>query len=123
MFTAGLYLSAIVLLSISFLRGRKKTRSGTEEGMEVFRKHHAPVPVDYAHYREIEEYIGRANTDTAAVSIARMRSPSGWEEPGQTPEFDEYTVALRGTLRVRSRTETIDVRAGQAVIGHRGEWI
>ena len=71
----------------------------------------------------IEEHIGRANMDTAAVSVARMRSPGGWEEPGQTPELDEYTVVLRGTLRVRSRTETIDVGAGQAVISHRGEWV
>ena len=71
----------------------------------------------------IEEYIGRVNSNTADVSIARMKSPSGWAEPGQTPEFDEYTVVLRGMLRVESRTGTIDVHAGQAVIAQAGEWI
>ena len=69
----------------------------------------------------IEEYIGRVNTDTEAVSIARMKSPAGWIEPGQTPEFDEYTVVLRGMVRVESKTGTIDVRAGQAVIAQAGE--
>jgi mannose-6-phosphate isomerase-like protein (cupin superfamily) len=71
----------------------------------------------------IEEYIGRANSETDALSIARMTSPGGWEEPGQTPEFDEYTVVLRGLLRVKTRTETIDVAAGQAIITHREEWV
>lgn len=71
----------------------------------------------------IEEYVGRANSGTAAVSVARMTSPGGWEEPGQTPEFDEYTVVLRGLLRVKTRTETIDVPAGSAVITHRREWV
>jgi mannose-6-phosphate isomerase-like protein (cupin superfamily) len=71
----------------------------------------------------IEEYVGRVNTDTAAVSIARMTSPAGWEEPGQTPEFDEYTIVLRGMLRVKTRTETLDVRKGQAIISHAGAWV
>ncbi len=71
----------------------------------------------------IEEYVGRVNTGTERLSVARMRSPGGWEEPGQTPEFDEYTVVLRGTLRVTSRENSIDVHAGQAVIAHRGEWV
>ena len=71
----------------------------------------------------IDEYFGRVNSATAAVSIAHMRSPAGWEEPGQTPEFDEYTVVLSGTLRVRSRAGDLDVRAGQAVIAAKGEWI
>jgi mannose-6-phosphate isomerase-like protein (cupin superfamily) len=71
----------------------------------------------------IEEYIGRINSKTENVSIARMRSPSGWIEPGQTPEFDEYTVVVRGTLRVSTREGWIDVRAGQAVIAHAGEWV
>lgn len=71
----------------------------------------------------IEEYIGRVNTNTAAVSIARMKSPVGWEEPGQTPEFDEYTLVLRGLLRVSTRGETFDVAAGQAIIAHAGEWV
>ena len=71
----------------------------------------------------IEEYIGRVNSNTADVSIARMKSPAGWAEPGQTPEFDEYTVVLKGMVRVESKTGTIDVRAGQAVIAQAGEWI
>ena len=71
----------------------------------------------------IEEYIGRVNSKTGAVSVARMKSPGGWVEPGQTPEFDEYTVVLRGTLRVASRNGMIDVHAGQAVIAHAGEWV
>ena len=71
----------------------------------------------------IEEYFGRVNSATEAVSVARMRSPSGWIEPGQTPEFDEYTVVLRGTLRVTTRAGATDVHAGQALIAHRGEWV
>ena len=71
----------------------------------------------------IEEYIGRVNSKTAAVSVARMKSPSGWVEPGQTPEFDEYTLVLRGTLRVATRSGMIEVHAGQAVLTHRGEWV
>jgi mannose-6-phosphate isomerase-like protein (cupin superfamily) len=73
--------------------------------------------------KTIEEYVGRVNSKTPAVSIARMRSPSGWIEPGQTPEFDEYTVVLAGVLRVTSRSGTVDVHAGQAVIAHAGEWV
>ena len=71
----------------------------------------------------IEEYVGRVNSKTDSVSVARMKSPGGWVEPGQTPEFDEYTVVLRGTLRVASRNGLIDVHAGQAVIAHAGEWV
>jgi len=71
----------------------------------------------------IEEYIGRVNSGTDAVSIARMKSPSGWTEPPQTPEFDEYTVVLSGTLRVTHSSGEIDVRAGQAIIAHKGEWV
>jgi mannose-6-phosphate isomerase-like protein (cupin superfamily) len=71
----------------------------------------------------IEEYAGLANTKTGAVSIARMISPPGWSEPGQTPEFDEYTVVLKGLLRVRTKNGTYDVRAGQAIIANRGEWV
>jgi mannose-6-phosphate isomerase-like protein (cupin superfamily) len=73
--------------------------------------------------KRIEEFIGRVNSKTAAVSIAKMTSPSGWVEPGQTPAFDEYTVVLAGTLRVESTSGTIDVTAGQAIITHQGEWI
>ena len=71
----------------------------------------------------IEEYIGRVNSGTEALSIARMRSPAGWREPGQTPEFDEYTVVLAGTLRVATRVQTLDVCAGQAVLVARNEWV
>jgi len=71
----------------------------------------------------IEEYFGRVNSKTEDVSIARMKSPSGWIEPGQTPEFDEYTVVLRGTLRVSTRGGSTDVHAGEGIIVHRGEWV
>jgi quercetin dioxygenase-like cupin family protein len=71
----------------------------------------------------IEEFVGRVNSETSGVSVARMRSPAGWVEPGQRPEFDEYTLVLRGMLRVESEGGTIDVRAGQAVITRRGEWV
>jgi mannose-6-phosphate isomerase-like protein (cupin superfamily) len=71
----------------------------------------------------IEEYVGRVNSGSEQVSVARMRSPAGWVEPGQTPEFDEYTVVLRGMLRVKTRDATTDVREGQAVITRRGEWV
>jgi len=73
--------------------------------------------------KQIEEFIGRVNSRTAAVSIARMRSPSGWVEPGQTPEFDEYTVVLAGILRVATRDAAYDVLAGQAIITPRGQWV
>lgn len=73
--------------------------------------------------KRIEEYIGRVASGTAEVSVARMQSPSGWVEPGQTPRFDEYTVVLRGMLRVETRQGEIDVHAGQAVITPAGEWI
>lgn len=71
----------------------------------------------------IDEYIGRVNSETSAVSVARMRSPQGWKEPGQTPEFDEFTVVLKGTLRVRHKDGELDVVSGQAVIAHGGEWV
>lgn len=71
----------------------------------------------------IEEFIGRVNSKTDALSIARMTSPSGWIEPGQQPEFDEYTIVLKGMLRITTRDGVVDVAAGQAVIAHRGEWV
>jgi mannose-6-phosphate isomerase-like protein (cupin superfamily) len=71
----------------------------------------------------IDEYVGQVNSRTNAVSIAHMRSPSGWVEPGQAPEFDEYTIVLKGSLRVHTQTEILDVGAGQAVIAHAGEWV
>jgi mannose-6-phosphate isomerase-like protein (cupin superfamily) len=71
----------------------------------------------------IEEFIGRVNSQTNEVSIARMKSPAGWVEPGQTPEFNEYTVVLNGTLRVTTQKDTFDVQAGQAIIMPKGEWV
>ena len=71
----------------------------------------------------IDEFIGRVNSGTDGLSVARMRSPGGWVEPGQTPEFDEYTVVLAGCLQVEFQGGTIKVAAGQAVITRAGEWI
>lgn len=71
----------------------------------------------------IEEFIGRVNSGTKDVSIAHMRSPAGWIEPGQTPEFDEYTIVLHGVLRVDYRGGAFDVHSGQAVVTRRGEWV
>ena len=73
--------------------------------------------------KRIEEFIGRVNSQSNALSIARMVSPGGWVEPGQTPEFDEYTIVLRGMLRVTTKLDAVDVRAGQAVIASAGEWV
>lgn len=73
--------------------------------------------------KRIEEFIGRVNSKSAGVSVARMQSPSGWVEPGQTPEFEEYTVVLRGSLRVTTLDGVIDVNAGEAIITGRGEWV
>jgi mannose-6-phosphate isomerase-like protein (cupin superfamily) len=71
----------------------------------------------------IDEYIGRVNSGTEAASVAHMRSPEAWQEPGQTPEFNEFTVVLKGMIRVEHKEGHIDVRAGQAIITHAGEWI
>ena len=71
----------------------------------------------------IDEYIGRVNSGTSGVSGAHMRSPGGWQEPGQTPEFDEFTIVLAGCLHVEHQGGSLEVRAGQAVIAHRGEWV
>jgi mannose-6-phosphate isomerase-like protein (cupin superfamily) len=73
--------------------------------------------------KAIEECVGRVNTGTSDVSVARMKSPAGWTEPGQRPEFAEYTVVLRGLLRVETSDRTIDVGAGQAIIVEKGEWV
>jgi mannose-6-phosphate isomerase-like protein (cupin superfamily) len=73
--------------------------------------------------KKIEEFVGYVNSKTSDLSVARMTSPPGWVEPGQTPEFDEYTIVLKGMLRVASRSGAIDVRPGQAVIAHAGEWV
>lgn len=71
----------------------------------------------------IEEFVGRVNSNDENVSIARMKSPAGWEEPGQTPEFTEYTIVLSGTVRVRSKDAYVDVRPGETAIARRGEWV
>ena len=71
----------------------------------------------------ILEFVGRVNSKTSAVSIAQMDSPPGWEEPGQTPEFDEYTIVLEGLLHVRTRSAEFDVRGGQAFVAAKGEWV
>src|SRR5215813_9790470 len=71
----------------------------------------------------IDEYVGRVNSKTAGVSVAHMRSPQGWEESGQTPEFEEFTIVLKGTLRVHHKDGEMDVSAGQAVVTDAGEWV
>ena len=71
----------------------------------------------------IEEFIGRVNSKTNEVSLARMKSPGGWIEPGQTPEFDEYTLVLKGELHIKTRNDEIIVKQGEAVISKKGEWI
>lgn len=71
----------------------------------------------------IDEFVGRVNSGTNGLSVAHMRSPEGWLEPGQTPQFDEYTIVLKGTLRVAHKDGHFDVQAGQAVIAHKGEWV
>jgi mannose-6-phosphate isomerase-like protein (cupin superfamily) len=71
----------------------------------------------------IEEFIGCVNSETTAVSVAKMTSPNGWEEPGQRPDFDEFTVVIKGMLRVEHEDGIIEVSAGQAIITHKGEWV
>ena len=83
----------------------------------------APTRIPVPGNKIIDEYVGRVNSSTSAASVAHMRSPAGWSEPGQTPEFDEFTLVLRGTMRVEHRGGVMDVRAGQAVIAHKGEWV
>jgi mannose-6-phosphate isomerase-like protein (cupin superfamily) len=71
----------------------------------------------------IEEFIGKVNSNTDAVSVAKMKSPCGWIEPGQRPAFDEYTIVLHGMLRVETENSTVDVNPGQAIIVNKGEWV
>jgi mannose-6-phosphate isomerase-like protein (cupin superfamily) len=78
-----------------------------------------PVPGN----KMVDEYIGRVNTADEQVSIAHMRSPAGWSEPGQQPEFDEFTVVLKGTVQVEHKGGTMEVQAGQAVLAEKGEWV
>ena len=83
----------------------------------------AHIPCAGTKPKLIDEYIGRVNSKTTSLSVAHMRSPEGWIEPGQTPEFDEFTVVLKGVLRISHKGGDMDVSAGQAVIAHRGEWV
>jgi mannose-6-phosphate isomerase-like protein (cupin superfamily) len=85
----------------------------------------APAVVEAAGNKpkRIEEFVGRVNSGHSALSVARMSSPDGWQEPGQRPEFDEVTVVLRGLLRVEFAGGTLEVRAGQAVVTSAGEWV
>lgn len=71
----------------------------------------------------IDEFVGRVNSGESRLSLAHMRSPSGWVEPGQTPEFDEFTLVLKGSLRVTHKDGVTDVGPGQAVVAHAGEWV
>lgn len=73
--------------------------------------------------KRIDEYVGRVNSRTEAVSVAHMRSPKGWSEPGQRPDFDEFTVVLKGALHVTHDDGTMVVKAGQGIIAHGGEWV
>jgi mannose-6-phosphate isomerase-like protein (cupin superfamily) len=81
------------------------------------------IPAAGNKQKRIEEYAGRVNTGHAALSVARMVSPEGWLEPGQRPEFEEITIVLKGMLRVEHEGGALDVRAGQAVVAHPGEWV
>jgi mannose-6-phosphate isomerase-like protein (cupin superfamily) len=94
-----------------------------EPFMPTLIDHPTVIPAAGTKPKVIQEFAGRVNTGTPGVSIARMVSPQGWSEPGQTPEFDEYTVVLRGRLRVAFAGGSLDVNAGQAVIAHQSEWV
>ncbi|QDU78343.1 hypothetical protein Pla110_00440 [Polystyrenella longa] len=85
----------------------------------------APMTIESAGNKpkQIEEYIGRVNTETKEVSVARMISPEGWEEPGQRPEFQEMTLVLKGMLNVETESGDLIIRAGQAIIVEKGEWV
>ncbi len=83
----------------------------------------APKVIPVPGNKLIEEYIGRVNSGHAGVSIAHMHSPAGWSEPGQTPEFDEFTLVLQGTMRVEHASGVTEVRPGQAIVAEKGEWV
>ena len=91
----------------------------------MVKKIHGPTVIEAAGNlpKIIEEYVGRVNSQTETLSIARMKSPGGWIEPGQTPEFDEYTVVLKGALCVESGSQSLQIDAGQAVIVRAGQWV
>jgi ethanolamine utilization protein EutQ len=100
-----------------------KARKRSEEIMPTLIAQPTRVQAAGNRPKIIEEFVGLANSNTQALSVAHMRSPGGWVEPGQTPEFDEYTVVLKGFLRVTHKDGNLDVRPGQAVVAHRGEWV
>ena len=102
-----------------------KSNRRQEEYKEMVTKIKSPTIIEAAGNKPkiIQEYIGRVNTRTDKVSIARMKSPSGWIEPGQTPEFDEYTLVLKGMLRIETKEETLEIAAGEAVVTHKNEWV
>ena len=83
----------------------------------------APTQIPVPGNKIIDEYIGRVNSGDTQTSIAHMRSPAGWSEPGQRPDFDEYTVVLKGVMRVEHEAGATEVKAGQAIIARRGEWV
>jgi quercetin dioxygenase-like cupin family protein len=95
------------------------------KGGGMVKKIAGPTVVEAAGNKKkiIEEYFGRVNSGDARASIAVMHSPSGWGEPGQAPDFDEYTVVLKGMLRVETREKVHEVRAGEAILVSRGEWV
>jgi ethanolamine utilization protein EutQ (cupin superfamily) len=83
----------------------------------------APTRIPVPGNKLVEEYIGRVNSADSKISIAHMHSPAGWSEPGQRPEFDEFTIVLHGAMRVEYEGGTMDVRAGQAMMAQKGEWV
>ena len=83
----------------------------------------APTQIPVPGNKIIDEYIGRVNSGDTQASIAHMRSPAGWSEPGQRPDFDEYTVVLKGVMRVEHEAGVSEVKAGQAIIARKGEWV
>ncbi len=83
----------------------------------------APTQIPVPGNKIIDEYIGRVNSGDTQASIAHMRSPAGWSEPGQRPDFDEYTVVLKGVMRVEHEAGVTEVKAGQAIIARKGEWV
>jgi mannose-6-phosphate isomerase-like protein (cupin superfamily) len=102
----------------------RETWSGVSQGMTPT-KIPKPARVSAAGNKPklIDEFIGRVSSETHELSVAHMRSPGGWIEPGQTPDFDEFTVVLKGVLRVEFIGGSMDIRAGEAVIAHKGEWV
>ena len=83
----------------------------------------SPTRISVPANKLIDEYIGRVNSKHESLSIAHMHSPAGWSEPGQQPEFDEFTIVLKGSVRVESKEGVLEVKAGQSVVARRGEWV